>query len=329
MGTAEAERLLDEWDKETERMKGEIARENGFPTYDEYWEHLEREQELRHEEYERQMDEKCALLGKTREQIDLEDPQRWVSHAPLVMECECEGEHHIMSCLRLYLNNIIDRPFPLFCPKALVSYNSQNGSELMDYLARRRVVRIDDLEIEEGARSRRLDQDTLEKVWAMASQQDFRDIPFWAKADPVVRQLLDSRSPSPTPKLLISGNRPLTPTSPPFGDIDMDEQGTRTTISCNSPRSTYEHRNGQTPSSNSSAPSCQVPIQAEPKKLSATSQSVNPKTKSKTKHSSPEASSTTRIQKRSRKPASSTRSHNITYFYELGPSGSVIRRLKR
>lgn len=209
----------------------------------------------------------------------------------------------------------------------------------MDYLARRRVVRIEDLEIEEGARSRRLDQDTLEEVWAMASQQDLRDIPFWAKADPVVRQLLDSRSPSPAPKFRISGNRPLTPISPPFGNIDMNEQGTRTTISCNSPRSTYEHHNGQTPSSNSSPPSCQVSFQAEPEQLSATSPSLNSKTKPKTKHSSPNgetsrmlariAKATARIQKRSHKPSSSTRSHNITYFYELGLSGSVIRRPKR
>ncbi len=55
------------------------------------------EEELRYEAYERQMNEKCALLGKTREQIDLEDPLRWVSNGPVVMDCDCEGEHHIIS----------------------------------------------------------------------------------------------------------------------------------------------------------------------------------------------------------------------------------------
>lgn len=97
MGTAETKRLLDEWDREVDRRKAEIAKVKGFRNYDEYWEHLVREEELHHEEKERQMDEKCALLGKTREQMELEDPQRWISNGPLVMECDCEGEDHIIS----------------------------------------------------------------------------------------------------------------------------------------------------------------------------------------------------------------------------------------
>lgn len=71
-------------------------------------------------------------------------------------------------------------------------------------LARQRAIHIDDLHIEEGDQSRRLNQDMLEKVWVKSSQDHGLQIPFWGHADLVVKQLINltsrphSFSPSPS-----------------------------------------------------------------------------------------------------------------------------------
>ncbi|KAF7507651.1 hypothetical protein GJ744_010204 [Endocarpon pusillum] len=66
--------------------------------------------EQAHIEYERRMDGNCALLGKTREELDMEDPQRFNHDGGSAAECDCEGERPVMF-LGAILSNSIVRPF--------------------------------------------------------------------------------------------------------------------------------------------------------------------------------------------------------------------------
>ena len=63
----------------------------------------------------------------------------------------------------------------------------------MEHAARRHKIQIEDLDKTIQAKSRRLEPEQLEKAWVLDSPGDVRDVPYWAKADPVIRQILDSR----------------------------------------------------------------------------------------------------------------------------------------
>lgn len=89
----EFNRAMDDWDREKERIGEMEAKEKGFSSYEEYEKHLMEEWRLRDIEYERQMDEKAALLGKTRHELYMEDPQRYIPNDGGMGECDCEGEH--------------------------------------------------------------------------------------------------------------------------------------------------------------------------------------------------------------------------------------------
>lgn len=54
----------------------------------------------------------------------------------------------------------------------------------------RHLLRPEELKIEDGDKSRRLNQETLEKYWTQKSQGIPIDIPFWAKADEVVQKII-------------------------------------------------------------------------------------------------------------------------------------------
>lgn len=69
----------------------------------------------------------------------------------------------------------------------------------MEYLERRERLRIEELKTEQGDKSRRLDEEELGKAWAVNSPDNSRDVLLRAKGDEVVRQIMDLRSPSPTP----------------------------------------------------------------------------------------------------------------------------------
>lgn len=204
----------------------------------------------------------------------------------------------------------------------------------MDYLARQKGIRIEDLKVEEGDRSRRLDQDMLEKVWLLSSQHDLRDIPFWAKADPVVRQIMDPRSPSPTGELSNPANHTGSSKFPPSSDLNMAESATTNTPACDDPISSDERRDRLTHSSIKTPPSCLSPVHTEPQQRSSNNHCPMSKTKQSSQRKRPSQSMakkggvTRRLRKGVQKPALSTRSRNIIHFYELGPSGVAIRRLK-
>lgn len=84
-------------------------------------------------------------------------------------------------------DNLSDHPIPFFCPKALIDYRSQ---ELMPFLQNQNRVTIEELRIEPGDSSRRLDQAMLEDSWAVEFHETLADPPIWAKGDAVLQKIL-------------------------------------------------------------------------------------------------------------------------------------------
>ena len=86
---ANAQRGLDQWDEEVRAIQEQKAIANGFSNYEEYKKSEDQRCMELHAQYIAALEEECKVLGKTREQLDAEDPQRWVS--PDWPECNCEG----------------------------------------------------------------------------------------------------------------------------------------------------------------------------------------------------------------------------------------------
>lgn len=102
--------MMEEWDREIEQRCAVVAREKGFPSWAEYEKHFREECKQAHIDYERRTDEKCALLGKTREELDMEDPQRFIPDGDSAAECDCEGELPVIFPGAISSNSIF-RPF--------------------------------------------------------------------------------------------------------------------------------------------------------------------------------------------------------------------------
>lgn len=78
--------------RERRRRRGERrAKKLGFSSWEEYKCHQRKQWRLRDESYEKFLDEECVRLGKTREELAAEDPQRDVSDG-WNPQCDCEGE---------------------------------------------------------------------------------------------------------------------------------------------------------------------------------------------------------------------------------------------
>ena len=69
------------------------AKQMGFSSWEEYNKHNIEEDRKAEIAYERRMDEKCALLGKTREELYAEDPQRLILDDEGLGECDCDGQY--------------------------------------------------------------------------------------------------------------------------------------------------------------------------------------------------------------------------------------------
>ncbi len=81
-----------EFKAERDQRREARAKEAGFLSWDEYHKHLMEESRKFEEERERQLDKKCVLLGKTREQLYLEDPQRFIPDDGGLPQCDCNGK---------------------------------------------------------------------------------------------------------------------------------------------------------------------------------------------------------------------------------------------
>lgn len=82
-----ANRFMAEWDEKLRIEQQERAEAHGFSNYKEYEKFESQEYDKRMARYEAVMDERCKILGKTREEF--EDGQRSVG--PERPECNCEG----------------------------------------------------------------------------------------------------------------------------------------------------------------------------------------------------------------------------------------------
>ena len=198
----------------------------------------------------------------------------------------------------------------------------------MDYLQRHKGIRIEDLKIDQGDMSRRLDQPTLEKRWALESQRDMDNVPFWAKADPAVRHaFLDSRSPSQPVHFGHPPYRPPSPPSPAPRELTMAENGTTMTIAGNIPTSAddthvAEALSNQSPQNH--LPRVRTKPQQHPKAKNTRSK-ANSEIKAPRRNK--RVSTAAKVQKCStRTPAMGTRSRNTGYLYELDLGGVMIRQ---
>ncbi|KAI4264012.1 MAG: hypothetical protein L6R42_000865 [Xanthoria sp. 1 TBL-2021] len=154
------------------RVNKEQARANGFSCWDDYARSQDETVRIIHE---KMIADHCAASGHTREQADsvLWHQNKSTDYSPLP-------------------------PAPCYCHAQMAFSRLRNRLE------------PEELNIKEGNKSNRLDQDALEERWARQSQETSARFPFWASEDGVVQHILhhdicqitsDSLSPSlsPTP----------------------------------------------------------------------------------------------------------------------------------
>lgn len=336
--------ILRQFREERARENDKWAKENGYTCFEEYSK-IKRERDWQyHLEYERQQDEKAAALGKTREQMALEDPQRFIPYGGSISPCSCEGKQASINLpyKPFHLTIVIDHLAPLFCPASLIDYRSQDHPDFMDFLAMRKGARIQDLRINTDDRSKRLDPEQLANHWAVeSSPSDAFNIPFWARGDPVTKQMLSSRSPS-SPQLNRTA-RPrgdsITPASSNFG---LSESVTRTTPSgkqqYNNQYPSPYRCNMLSPPSNE--PLYDVSAQKQPSTLlPPASQDLRPRSKSKRASKLLQRGSAKKVgssaaaskieKRRTLRPGPATRSRHIGHFYELDLTTGVVATRRR
>ena len=86
--------VMEEIDKQREIEKAAKLKEVGFQTWEEYESYVTESYRQNGARHETMLEEKCARLGKTIDELYVEDPQRDV-YMPLMapfMPCDCDGE---------------------------------------------------------------------------------------------------------------------------------------------------------------------------------------------------------------------------------------------
>ncbi|KAI4145419.1 MAG: hypothetical protein LQ341_002399 [Variospora aurantia] len=325
MGVEEAFRILAAQAEKVKHRKTEKALAEGFASLEEYEQHQleeQREQEIRDENA---INEHCLATGKSRQQYQLEKEEfireqirRHPKHEddsslPTFQPCDCE-EH----------------AFPFFCLQSLVEYKSQDFPDMMEYSSRIHHLEPEDIKIQDTDKSKRLDQELLEQCWIRRPDNPTMDIPFWAKADGVVQQIIRQNacqeapiSPSPSPlqpPSLLSDN--TVSASPSANDVVPDLMKTSMEVESadHSVRLPYPHE----------APLMQVSSKKLPTSYSEKhirngrpGELRKRRPKPISKAADWHAGKDSRIIKTSWKPALGLRSRNITKFYELGCDGKV------
>lgn len=197
-------------------------------------------------------------------------------------------------------------------------------SDWLRYVDNQKKVQIEDLKVERDDTSRRLDQKDLERAWGVQSPDTSRDVPFWAKEDKVIRQIIDSRSPSPVLRHFTSMNRPITPVSPPSSDIELaDAATTPSTANMDLLRIVPVHNEQTSPSTKDAQIS---ELTASEKAQQRTNfKGIRRSPSSKVSRLRRVTGTNTRIQKAIRKsPAMATRSQKVAKYYQLDPTGVAI-----
>ena len=315
---------MDDFIRERQARREAEAKAQGFSSWEEHVAYLKERYRQNHAVYERKLDEKCARLGKTREQLYDEDPQRYIPDC-WMPECDCDCEYSFLT-IDSGSNIVSDHPIDFFCPKILVEYRSQ---ELMSFPDDQHCLRPHELEIMQGDKSNRLSEATLEGFGAFKSQDTSLQLPIWAKGNSGLQKIISaSPSTSTTPLLSASFRSPsFSPTPVEFG---------HNTVISDSPTNTTTH--AQIDSKPSLQPSESLEkrhsrgiFPAEPQ--SWTPRSISPEKTKPQKNSTGiakgrrksrqkrQSSTASRIQKTPQNPTRGLRSHHPTKFYELNLDG--------
>ena len=186
----------------------------------------------------------------------------------------------------------------------------------------------EELNIKEGDKSNRLDQEILEKYWTMDSPETPTRIPFWASAEGVVQYILrqDTRqipptSPSPslsqTPGLLYDE-----PTGSPLSAEDNTMTSTSTSSDSNPGHSALYAREVPSLESSILAPANNYRRRLGPKAQGR--QRRKPHPKATLRVTSRPQSSRSGITKARWRPAMGLRSRTVTVFYQLALDGKTI-----
>lgn len=302
----------------TEKRKRENAHAAGFASLEEYEQDKldrRRQQEMNEEE---SIKEHCLAMGIAREQYDLEREDFLLDQIerhpkpkehnilPPMQDCNCDCEGH---------------PIPFFCPKSLVQYKSQDFPDMIEYLGNRHYIDSEKVTIKKTDKSRRLDQELLERRWIRRPLDvPINDIPPWFKADGVVQQMIRqsahqdtsiSFSPSPgrTPSLLYDHPVSSSPSSDEAVTASMDTSVEIANADHNVVTPCFQE---EPPLDILARDSNECGLQARADGL----RKRRPKATTKTVYRRTGKGS--RIAKVSWKPAMGLRSRNISRFYELG-----------
>ncbi|KAL9594241.1 MAG: hypothetical protein Q9219_007143 [cf. Caloplaca sp. 3 TL-2023] len=315
MGVEEALQSLTDRLNNIKREETEQALAAGFSTLEEYKEHQGNEWQLREDE---RVKEQCAARHISTEQYYAElyrDHPQAPAELPMRELCDCE-EH----------------PFDFFCHQSLISYKSQDLPDMMEYLNSRHCLRPEELKVQAGERSKRLDQKSLERYWIQRPEETTIEIPFWAKADGVVRQILRQQadqdapiSPSPTP--------PRTPSllyDDPMSNSPSAENTLTTSMDTSMELESTDHvlndfyHRGATQFEDTQSDHS---TNHEKRMLGDRKDKPNAKRpRAIMKGAGPRASKGARITKAYWKPAMGVRSRKVSKFYELGCDGIAIPR---
>lgn len=84
---------------------------------------------------------------------------------------------------------MIDHPIPMFCPKTLVDYRTQDAHDLSCCFEAKGDQDIRDLKIDPEDKSKRLSQNAIEKYWETSTQEGPADWPPWLKGDIVLQRI--------------------------------------------------------------------------------------------------------------------------------------------
>ena len=188
---------INKWKVENDRRLLKEVKELGFNSLEEYHEDFMAKAERNAKLYSQKIDKLCDELQIDQEQYYAQHPQRFIPDEWSV-HCNCNG---MRVSLGFAIEGLIssEHPIPFFCPESLVDVRSMDSSDDFERLRQNKRVNLNDIKIREGEKSRRLDQSALEKRWLSDSQETSFHVPFWARKDPEVQQLLSSRSSSPVP----------------------------------------------------------------------------------------------------------------------------------
>ncbi|KAL8917468.1 MAG: hypothetical protein Q9172_005835 [Xanthocarpia lactea] len=240
-----------------------------------------------------------------------ENPTSSFNLLPTLESCDCE-EH----------------AFDFFCPQSLVQYRSMDIPAMMTFLSSQNHVDPEKIKLEEGDKSKRLEQEVLEHYWGRRSPGPQMKLPFWANADGVVQRIIHqdeyrnaSTSLSPSPRLTAS----LLYNEPASGSPSLE--GSTTTLSTRSStgsRSENQAFRPETPLSELSQSRPADHHKDERRPIGQSGKLVKPDPKKKAGVAARRSSRNSRVTKTSWRPAMRLRSSQVTKFYELAWNGSAI-----